>query len=40
MQTYTLTVLSSDAMPHDLDEELDEDEQLERSWNAKFAYNR
>ena len=37
---YTLTVLSSDMLPHDPNEEEDEDEKLDRSWEPKFAYNR
>jgi len=37
---YTLTILSSEDLPKDIDEGSDEDAQLERSWDPKFAYNR
>jgi len=37
---YTLTVLSSDALPDDPDEVEDEDEKLVVSWTPKFAYGR
>lgn len=37
---YTLTVLSSESLPIDPDEEEDGDEQLEKSWTPRFAYGR
>lgn len=37
---YTLTVLSSEALPDDPSEEEDEDVALEESWTPKFAYGR
>ncbi len=37
---FTLTVLSSDALPEEPSDEEDEDGDLERSWDAKFAYGR
>lgn len=37
---YTLTVLSSEELPSDPEEEEDEEAELEKSWEAKFAYGR
>lgn len=37
---YTLTALTSEALPEDPDEEPDEDSELERSWTPRFAYGR
>jgi Zn-dependent peptidase ImmA (M78 family) len=37
---YTLTVLTSEALPEDPDRGEDEDAELERSWTPRFAYNR
>lgn len=37
---YTLTVLSSDELPIDPDDDYDEDEELEESWTPRFAYGR
>ncbi len=37
---YTLTVLSSEALPEDPDEADDEDADLEEQWTARFAYGR
>jgi Zn-dependent peptidase ImmA (M78 family) len=37
---YTLTILSSDLLHQDPDEDENEDEKLERSWEPKFAYRR
>ncbi len=37
---YTLTVLSSDKMPLDPEEDEDEDAALEESWTPRFAYKR
>jgi hypothetical protein len=37
---YTLTVLSSDALPDDPLDAEDEDAELVRSWTPHFAYGR
>lgn len=37
---YTLTVLSSEELPDEPDEALDEEERLEESWTPRFAYKR
>jgi Zn-dependent peptidase ImmA (M78 family) len=37
---YTLTVLTSEALPEDPLDEDDEDSELERSWKPRFAYGR
>jgi Zn-dependent peptidase ImmA (M78 family) len=37
---YTLTVLTSEALPEDPLDEGDEDAELERSWTPRFAYGR
>jgi Zn-dependent peptidase ImmA (M78 family) len=37
---YTLTVLSSEELPADPDEEDDEDKNLEERWTPRFAYGR
>jgi hypothetical protein len=37
---YTLTVLTSEALPEDPLDEEDEDSELERSWTPRFAYGR
>ncbi|WP_247316061.1 hypothetical protein [Bradyrhizobium sp. 141] len=37
---YTLTVLSSEALPEDPLDEGDEEAELERSWTPHFAYGR
>jgi hypothetical protein len=37
---YTLTVLTSEALPEDPLDEADEDAELERSWTPRFAYGR
>jgi hypothetical protein len=37
---YTLTVLSSEALPEDPADGDDEDAELERSWTPRFAYGR
>lgn len=37
---YTLTVLTSEALPEDPSEDEDEEAQLEESWKPKFAYGR
>ena len=37
---YTLTVLSSDALPDDPGEEDDENTDLEERWTPRFAYGR
>ncbi len=37
---YTLTVLSSDELPQEPNEDEDEGEKLERDWTPKFAYDR
>lgn len=37
---YTLTVLTSEALPEDPLDEVDEDTELERSWTPRFAYGR
>lgn len=37
---YTLTVLTSEALPEDPLDEEDEDSELDRSWTPRFAYGR
>jgi len=37
---YTLTVLTSEALPEDPFDEEDEDAELEKSWTPRFAYRR
>jgi len=37
---YSLTVLTSEALPEDPLNERDEDAELERSWTTRFAYGR
>ena len=37
---YTLTVLSSEALPDDPEQNEDEDAELEKSWTPRFAYRR
>ncbi|HEY8594569.1 MAG TPA: ImmA/IrrE family metallo-endopeptidase [Devosiaceae bacterium] len=37
---YTLTILSSEELPEDPTDEIDEDAELEKSWTPRFAYGR
>lgn len=37
---YTLTVLSSEQLPNNAEEDEDDEAQLEKNWDARFAYGR